>query len=115
MMNIYFGYIHINYLFVFIYKYIYILLFIFISLYSKLLLNTEYKDLGFVEKKLIYLKNNFQLHPMLNESYQPFSLQNGISECYCRDNYALADRGCHNHMKLSYFIYNPQGVSEGDY
>ena len=33
----------------------------------------------------------------------------------CRDNYALADRGCHNHMKLSYFIYNPRGVAEGDY
>ena len=25
----------------------------------------------------------------------------------CRDNYALADRGRHNHMKLNYFIYKP--------
>ena len=34
---------------------------------------------------------------------------------YCRYNYGLADRSCHNHTKLSYFIYNPRGVAEGDY
>ena len=32
-----------------------------------------------------------------------------------RDNYGLGDRSCHNHTKLSYFIYNPRGVAEGDY
>ena len=49
---------------------------------SKPLLNTEYKDLGIVEEELTYLKNYFELHPMLSESCQAFWLQNGISERY---------------------------------
>ena len=34
---------------------------------------------------------------------------------YYRDNYGLGDRSCHNHTKLSYFIYNPRGKAEGNY
>ena len=49
---------------------------------SQPLLNTEYKGLGIVEEELIYLKNDFELHPMLSVSCQAFWLQNGISERY---------------------------------
>ena len=38
-----------------------------------------------------------------------------IHNIHYRDNYGLGDRSCLNHTKLSYFIYNPRGVSEGDY
>ena len=49
---------------------------------SQPLLDTEYKGLGIVEEELIYLKNDFELHPMLRVSCQAFWLQNGISERY---------------------------------
>ena len=46
------------------------------------MLNTEYKELGIVNEALIYLINDFELHPMLSLSCQTFWLQNGISEHY---------------------------------